>query len=158
MNSIFDLSSFIIQAINFAIVFIVLRSFIFKPYMKYLEEETAKRSELEQKLADSDAILASAKEESEKIVDKAKVDAKMMGAEIVENARKEWAEISARAQADADAARAKGFAQVDQERKAMTEELKSKVLDVALMLNKKLFGNNDANIEFLKKNATNVEF
>jgi F0F1-type ATP synthase membrane subunit b/b' len=89
MDTLFDLSSFIIQAINFAIVFIVLRSFIFKPYMKYLEEETAKRAELEQKLADSDAILASAKEESEKIVDKAKVDAKMMGAEIVENARKE---------------------------------------------------------------------
>jgi F-type H+-transporting ATPase subunit b len=89
MDTLFDLSSFIIQAINFAIVFIVLRSFIFKPYMKYLEEETAKRAELEKKLADSSAILADAKEESEKIIDKAKVEAKMMGAEIVENARKE---------------------------------------------------------------------
>lgn len=126
--------------------------------MKYLEEETAKRSELEKKLAESDALLAEAKEESEKIVDKARVDAKMMGAEIVENSRKEWVEITARAHADADAARAKGFAQVEQERKAMTEELKGRVLDVALKLNEKLFGKNDANVEFLKKNAQSVDF
>lgn len=158
MNTIFDLSSFIIQAINFAIVAVVLRAFIFKPYMKYLEEEAAKRVELEKKLADSDAIVESAKTEAQTIVEKAKVDAKMMGAEIVENARKEWSEISARAQADADAARAKWFAQVEQERKAMSEELKGKVLDVALMLNQKLFGKNEANVEFLKKNAGGIEF
>jgi hypothetical protein len=40
----------------------------------------------------------------------------------------------------------------------MTEELKSKVLDVALRLNEKLFGKNEANVEFLKKNANAVEF
>lgn len=89
MDTLFDLSSFIIQAINFAIVAFVLRGFIFKPYMKYLEEEALKRETLEKKLADSDSILSSAKEESEKIIDKARVDAKMMGGEIVENARKE---------------------------------------------------------------------
>ena len=158
MDTLFDLSSFIIQAINFAIVALVLRSFIFKPYMKYLEEETAKRALLEKKLADSDALVSNAREESEKIIDKARVDAKMIGAEIVENARKEWAEISASAQADADAARAKGFAQVEQERKAMKEELKGKVLDIALRLNEKLFAKNEGNVEFLKKNATGVEF
>lgn len=158
MNTLFDFSSFIIQAINFAIVAFVLRGFIFKPYMKYLEEETDKRALLEKKLAESDDILRSAHEESENIIDKARVEAKMMGSEIVENARKEWAEITAHAHADADAARAKWFAQVEQERKAMTEELKDKVLDVALKLNEKLFGKNEANVDFLKKNASSVEF
>lgn len=158
MDSIFDFSSFIIQTINFTVVFLVLRSFIFKPYMKYLEEETTKRAQLELKLKESDSLLVEARREAEEIVDKARVDAKMMSAEIVENARKEGSEISARAQADADAARTKGFAQVDQERKAMTEELKTRVLDVALKLNEKLFGKNESNVEFLKKNANTVEF
>ena len=139
MDTLFDLSSFIIQAINFAIVFIVLRSFIFKPYMKYLEEETAKRQELESKLAESDSILSTAKESAEKIFDQARVDAKMVGSEIVENARKEASEIAARASLDADAARSKGFADVDHERKIMSEELKSKVIDIALKMNTKLF-------------------
>ncbi len=40
----------------------------------------------------------------------------------------------------------------------MSEELKGKVLDIALKLNAKLFDKNDANVEFLKKNATGVEF
>ena len=89
MNTLFDFSSFIIQAINFAIVAFVLRGFIFKPYMKFLEAEAAKRAELEKQLAESDALLADAKEQSENIIDKARVEAKMMGAEIVENSRKE---------------------------------------------------------------------
>ena len=139
MDTLFDLSSFIIQAINFAIVFIVLRSFIFKPYMKYLEEETAKRKELESKLAESDSILSTAKDSAEKIFDQARVDAKLIGSEIVENARKEASEIATRAQHDADAARSKGFADVAHERKIMSEELKSKVIDIALKMNTKLF-------------------
>ena len=158
MDTLFDLSSFIIQAINFAIVAFVLRGFFFKPYMKYLEEEAVKRADLESKLAESDSILASAKTDAEKFIDQARVDGKMMGSEIVENARKEASEIAAKSTLDADAARSKGFADVALERKAMAEELKGKVLDIALKLNAKLFDKNDANVEFLKKNATGVEF
>lgn len=40
----------------------------------------------------------------------------------------------------------------------MKEELKGKVLDIALRLNEKLFAKNEGNVEFLKKNATGVEF
>jgi F-type H+-transporting ATPase subunit b len=124
MDTLFDLSSFIIQAINFAIVFFVLRSFIFKPYMKYLEDETEKRKELESKLRESESLLATAKSDAEKLFDQSKIDAKMVASEIVENARKEASEIAIQAASDADAARSKGFAQVEYERKTMTEELK----------------------------------
>jgi F0F1-type ATP synthase membrane subunit b/b' len=57
--------------------------------MKFLEEETEKRTLLEKKLRESDALLKAAQEESENIIDKARVDAKIMGSDIVENARKE---------------------------------------------------------------------
>lgn len=158
MDTLFDLSSFIIQGINFLIVALVLRSFFFKPYLKYLDEEAHKRKELESKLAQSDAILDTAKSDAEKLFDQSKIDAKLVASEIVENARKEASEIKANASRDADAARSKGFADVDFERKAMVEELKNKVLDVALKLNAKLFDKNDANVEFLKKNAPEVDF
>ena len=158
MDTLFDLSSFIIQGINFIIVALVLRSFFFKPYMKFLDEEAYKRKELESKLAQSDAIVESAKSDAEKLYDQSKVDAKMVASEIVENARSEASEIIAQASRDADIARTKWFADIAQERKAMAWELKTKVLDIALKLNAKLFDKNDANIEFLKKNATWVEF
>ena len=107
MDTLFDLSSFIIQGINFIIVALVLRSFFFKPYMKFLDEEAYKRKELESKLAQSDAIVESAKSDAEKLYDQSKVDAKMVASEIVENARSEASEIIAQASRDADIARTK---------------------------------------------------
>lgn len=158
MDTLFDLSSFIIQGINFLIVALVLRRFFFVPYMKYLDEEALKRKTLESKLAESDTILSEAKTDAEKIVDQSRVDAKIIASEIVENARKESSEIKQKAELDADAARSKGFSDVAHERKIMSEELKSKVIDIALKLNTKLFGKNDTNVEFLKENAKAIEF
>ena len=36
-------------------------------------------------------------------------------------------------------------------------ELRSRVVDVAIKMNEKLFGKNEAHIEFLKKNANTIE-
>jgi F0F1-type ATP synthase membrane subunit b/b' len=83
MDTLFDLSSFIIQAINFAIVFLVLRSFIFKPYMRYLEEETLKREELDSKLKQSESLLVTAKSDAEKLFDQSKIDAKMVARDLL---------------------------------------------------------------------------
>lgn len=107
MDALFDLSSFIIQAVNFVIVALVLRKFIFVPYMKFLDEEALKRKDLEEKLSESDAILLDAKNEAEKMLDQSRVDARMVASEIVENSRKEAREIAERAQRDADVARSK---------------------------------------------------
>lgn len=79
MNALFDTSSLIIQFINFIIVFLVLRAFIFKPYMAYLEAETQKRADLEKQLADANMILSQAKTESEEILAHAKKEAKTLG-------------------------------------------------------------------------------
>lgn len=40
----------------------------------------------------------------------------------------------------------------------MAEELKKKVLDIALKMNAKLFSSSDVNADFLKKNANTIEF
>lgn len=107
MDALFDLSSFIIQAVNFIIVALVLRKFFFVPYIKFLDEEAMKRKDLEEKLAKSDALLSEAKNDAEKILDQSRVDARMVASEIVENSRKEAREIEERAQRDADVARTK---------------------------------------------------
>ena len=126
--------------------------------MAYLEVEAKKRLLLDEQLSDSDAMLKNAKQEAESIISHARTEAKKMGADIVENARKDAIDILAAANLESEATRNKGFAQVELERKNMTEELKGKVLDIALKLNEKLFDTNDANVEFLKKNATGVKF
>lgn len=158
MSTIFDFGSFIIQGINFAIVAYVLRRFFFVPYMKYLDEEAKKRKTLEEQIAKNENILKDAHLQAENIVDKAKVDAKMIASEITDNAHKEAHEIVTKAHSDADAARTKGFADIAHERKMIMDELRGRVVDVALKMNEKLFGKNETNAAFIKQSAQNIEF
>ena len=153
MSALFDLSSFIIQAINFIVVAFVLRKFFFVPYMAYLDAEAIKRRTLEAEIAKSANILMDAHNQAANIVDQSKVDAKLIASEIAENARKESVELIKKAHADADAARSKGFDDIALERKMIVEELRSKVIDVALKMNEKLFAKNESNVEFLKAQA-----
>jgi F-type H+-transporting ATPase subunit b len=152
-----DFSSLFIQTVNIAIIIFVLWRFFFAPYLKFLDEEAKKRTHLEEQLKKSEHIVKDAHAQADNIVDQAKVDAKILASEIVDNARKEATELTAKAHADADAARSKGFADVAHERKVILDELRTRVVDVALKMNEKLFGKNEANIEFLKKNANNIE-
>jgi F-type H+-transporting ATPase subunit b len=157
MSALFDLSSFIIQAINFAVVAFVLRKFFFVPYMAYLDAEAIKRRTLEVEIAKSANILTDAHNQATNIIDQSKVDAKLIASEIAENARKESVELIKKAHADADAARSKGFDDIALERKMIIDELRSKVIDVALKMNEKLFAKNESNIEFLKTQAKTIE-
>ena len=157
MSTLFDFGSFIIQAINFVIVAFVLRRFFFVPYLKFLDRETKKRKELEEQLTKSAHVLEDAHNQAANLIDQAKLDARITATEILENARKEGSEILIKAHSDADLARSKGFADVVHERKAMADELKSKVLDIALKLNAKIFGANaQDHREFLTTQTQNI--
>lgn len=134
-----DFSSLFIQTVNLAIILFVLWRFLFSPYLRFLDEEAKKRIKLEEQLAKSEHIVKDAHAQADNIIDQAKVDAKIVASEIVENARKEATEMTTRATQDADATRSKGFADIAHERKAIVEELRGKVIDVALKMNEKLF-------------------
>ena len=150
MDILIDWNSLIIQTINFTIVAFVLSKFFFKPYMQFLNEEAAKRKDLEEKLAKQTHILEEAQNQATELVDQARVDARITATEIVENSRREGAEILARANKDAEATRSKGFADIAGERIAMEGEMKKRVIDVALTLNAKIFGDSKSHREFLE--------
>ena len=150
--ALIDLSSLIIQGINFAIIAFVLRRFFFIPYLKYIDEESQKRKELDEQHAKSMFIVDEAHNQAENIVTQSKLDAKMVALEIVDLARNDAKSITKKAQQDADLARTKWFADIALERKQLEEEMQKKVLDVALSLNKKIFWTEKAAHEqFLKE-------
>lgn len=137
--SLIDIPSLAIQSVNLAVIIFVLWKFFFSPYLRYLDEEAKKREKLESELQKSANIVKDAHDQADNILDQSRVDAKMIATEITENARKEATEIIAKAHADADAARSKGFADIAHEKKVILEELKGRVVDVALKMNEKLF-------------------
>jgi len=158
MDTLIDWGSLVIQTINFAIVAIILRKFFFSPYLKFLDEEAAKRKDLEEKLAKQSHILEEAHNQAANLVDQAKVDARITASEIVENARTESKELVDRAHKDAEATRSKGFADIDSERKVMESEMKKRIIDVALALNAKIFGDSKSHREFLEAQSGEVKF
>ena len=116
-----------------------------------------KRKELEAEIAKSAHVLEDAHNQAANIVDQAKVDARITATEIIENSRKEGAEILKKANTDADIARSKGFTDIAHERKTMADELRTKVLDIALKLNTKIFGeNSEEHADFLATQTKNI--
>jgi F-type H+-transporting ATPase subunit b len=158
MDTLIDWGSFLIQIINFAVVAFVLRRFFFVPYLQFLDEEAAKRKDLEEKLAKQSHILEEAHNQAANLVDQAKVDARMVASEIVDNARREGKELAEKATKDAELTRSKGFADIAGERISMESEMKKRVIDVALALNAKVFGESKAHREFLETQSVGVKF
>jgi F-type H+-transporting ATPase subunit b len=158
MDTLIDWGSLFIQTINFAIVAFVLSRFFFKPYLKFLDEEALKRKDLEEKLAKQSHILEEAHNQATNLVDQAKVDARIVATEIVENARREGKELAEKASKDAELTRSKGFADIASERKSMEGEMKKRVIDVALALNAKIFGDSAAHRSFLEAQSGEVKF
>lgn len=154
--SLIDPSTLAIQTINLAIIVVVLWKFFFKPYLAYLDEENAKREKLQKDIADSAHIVDNANAEAQKILDASRIDARNMANEILENARKDADGIRADAARDAEEARKKGFADVEHERRTLREEMKQKVISVALKMNEKLFGKSEANEQFLKNSHKDI--
>lgn len=153
-----DPASLAIQTVNLAIIVFVLWKFFFKPYLAYLDEESAKRAQLEADVANSAHIVQNANAEAAKILDESRIDARNVANEIVENARKDADTLRADAAREAEDARKKGFADVEHERRALREEMKEKVISVALKMNEKLFGKNESNEQFLKNSHKDINF
>lgn len=158
MSELIDIPSLIIQSVNLAIIIFVLRRFLFIPYMQYLDQEAAARKLLIEQTKEGEAILTQARDQAEQIVDRSRLDAKMVASEITEQARREAMDIRSHAEKDAENTRSKGFSEIALERKKLYEEMKSRVMEVALALNKKLFGDSSSHREFLEKNAQEVKF
>lgn len=156
MEGLVDLGSLAIQAVNLGIVAFVLKKFVFSPYLAYLDEEAAKRAELERSTELAAQAEADARAKAEAILDEAKREGKSIREESKTLAKQEASLIVFEANKEADAVRAKGLADVDSERRALEESLRAKVVSVALKINEKVFGKSESNAELVKNLAKDL--
>jgi len=68
-------------------------------------------------------------------------------------AKEETLAIINEAKEESERIKTKAMLDIDNERKAMNSTMKEKILEVALLLNEKLFKQSEANVSFIKKNA-----
>jgi F-type H+-transporting ATPase subunit b len=144
-----NLGSLLIQLVNLSVVVYVLYRFIFKPYLAFIDEETAKRETFEENARASEHIISDARHEAGVIIEAAKSEARSLVADAEGLAKQEHVLIIAEARKEAEQIKTKASKDIENERQALHNELRDKVLSIALRANEKLFGKNEANAQFI---------
>ena len=135
-----NLGFLLVQIFSFAILFIVLRAWVFKPMMNMMEK---RRKTIAQGLDDA-RVSAEARANAERESNKILAEAQTKAAEIVREAteRAEAAAREVRASADADMAKARehSLAEMEQERNRVLREVRGQVAALAMAAAHKLIG------------------
>jgi F-type H+-transporting ATPase subunit b len=135
-----NLGYLFVQIFNFAIIFVVLRAWVYKPILGLLER---RRTAIAQGL--EDARIASearqnAEEEAEKVIAEAQSKASQMIREASERAEAQGRDVLAEADDEAAKKREEALAEVDRERERILSELRGQVGALAMAAAQKLVG------------------
>jgi F-type H+-transporting ATPase subunit b len=135
-----NLGYLLVQILNFAIVFVVLRAWVYKPILGLLEK---RRLAIAQGLEDA-RIAAEARQNAEKeagrIMSEAQTKASQVLREATERAEAQGREVIAAAEAEAAKQREEAIAEVERERERMLGELRGQVAALAMAAAQKLVG------------------
>ena len=138
-----DWKIIVAQAINFAIVFVVLYLFALKPLNKLMAERTEKISK---GLADSkkaDEMLLQAKHEHEQNIIKLRQISIESKKEVTKDLDHIRAEHSAAIKADDDKWRKERVAQMEIDKRMIVESVKNDIVSTAVLMAQKLIGKSD---------------
>ena len=127
-----NLGYLFVQIFNFAIIFVILRAWVYKPILGLLERRrTAIAEGLEDARIAAEAR-QNAEEEAQQVLAEAQTNASKIIREANERAETQGREIVAEAEADAAKKREEALAEVDSERERILGELRGQVGALAI--------------------------
>lgn len=133
-----NLGYLLVQILNFAILFVVLRAWVYKPILSLLEQ---RRNAIAQGLEDA-RIAAEARENAEQEAQKILSEAQARASEIVreasERAEQQGHEIVAEAEQEAIRKREEAVDEAERERERLLGDLRSQVAALAMAAAQKL--------------------
>ena len=133
-----NLGYLFVQIFNFAIIFVVLRAWVYKPILGLLERRrTAIAEGLEDARIAAEAR-QNAEQEAEKVLADAQANASQIMREANERAETQGKEVIAAAEAEASKKREEALAEVDSERERILGELRGQVGALAIAAAQKL--------------------
>lgn len=137
-----NLGYLLVFTLNFFIILMVLRAWVYKPLLGMLEK---RRLTVAQGLEDA-RIAAEARANAEKEAAEVVAEAQAKAAEIVADATKRADEVAkdihAQAEAEAGKARSGALAELEGERNRMLAELRGQVVGISIAAAQKLIGEN----------------
>ena len=135
-----NLGFLLVQIANFAIIFIVLRAWVYQPLMKMLEK---RRQVAAQGLEDARLAAearANAEVDADKIIKAAQVKAGDIVREATERAEAAGRDVRAAAEAEVSKSREAALAELDVERNRILSDVRHQVVTLAMAAAQKLIG------------------
>lgn len=135
-----NLGYLLVQIFNFAIMFVVLKEWAYKPILKMLDE---RRATIEKSLEDARVAAearANAEKEAERIVAEAQAKAGQIVRDATERAEEAARDVRAAAEAEAAKIRESALADVESERNRILADMRGQVAALAMAAAQKLVG------------------
>jgi len=135
-----NLGYLIVQILNFAIMFIILRKWVFVPIANLLERRKAAIAEGLENARVAAEARENAEQDAEKIIAEAQAKANQIVREATERAEQQGREVLAAAEAEALKKREEVLAEGERDKERILGELRGQVAALAMAATQKLIG------------------
>lgn len=128
------------QVVNFVILLILLRMFLYRPVLNMLEQ---RRTRIAESMKDAERVNAAAREaeqEKAKVLEAARREAQEIRAQATRDAEKIGQEVRARAETEATEIRMKAQADAQAQADAILADANKEIADLAIAATEKLLG------------------
>jgi F-type H+-transporting ATPase subunit b len=133
-------SLLIAQIVNFLILLVLLRAFLYKPVLNMLN---ARKERIAQSMKDAERASAAAREaeaDKAKVIDEARREAQEIRAQATRDAEKIAGDVRARADQEATEIRMKAQADAQKQIEVALSDANKQIADLAIMATEKLLG------------------
>lgn len=133
------------QIVNFGILIILLRMFLYQPVLKMLN---ARKERIAQSMKDAERVSAAAREaeqEKSKVLEQARREAQEIRAQATRDAEKIAQDVRGRAEQEATEIRMKAQADAAKQVELALADANKQIVDLAIMATEKLLGRELAN-------------
>ena len=152
-----NLETFAIQFIILLIILWVLNKFLFKPYLAYLDSWEDKQKKLEEDYKNIDKLILEANNKKEEILKQARQKADLIITEAESMAKNKKTSILEKAEIEAKSIIESAKKEIEKEKLSMLNWVKSKLTDLILKFNKKLFWEEKINKAFVEKELSSIK-
>lgn len=155
MNDL-NLWTIIAQIINFLLLMFLFKHFLWKKIVDAIEERKLKLEKIELMEKEYTEKLALANKEVEDILEEAKKRVEWIENFAISSANKQKENLIAKAMDEAKAIIESGQKEIEVEKNKMLWNIKTRVVDLALKVNKKLFDKENINKDFVEKELNSI--
>ena len=141
----------IAQIINFLIIFFLFKRFLGVKIVAAIEQRREYLQQANDSKQASKEIMEKAEKQKQEFLDEARHQAEKIRQDSIALAKNEAKKILEKAENEAKYYMDKAQETIESERRTMLEQMKRKILDTAILINKKVFSKQDSHKEFLEK-------